>query len=92
MYSSFIFKIYTCNSNTSLLNLDILNYLSIIFLACKKGWYGVNCSQQCMGHCRDNTVCNHVTGHCDKGCDAGWTGIFCHTGTEKNNKNLAKKK
>ncbi|XP_065941687.1 multiple epidermal growth factor-like domains protein 10 [Magallana gigas] len=44
----------------------------------KKGWYGVNCSQQCVGHCRDNNTCNHVTGHCDKGCDAGWTGIFCN--------------
>lgn len=24
-----------------------------------------------------------MTGHCDKGCAAGWTGIFCYKGTEK---------
>lgn len=69
--------------NPSLLILDILNYLSIIFLACRKGWYGVNCSQQCAGQCRDNTTCNHVTGHCERGCASGWTGIFCNRGTEK---------
>uniref|UniRef100_A0A8W8MSG1 Multiple epidermal growth factor-like domains 10 n=1 Tax=Magallana gigas TaxID=29159 RepID=A0A8W8MSG1_MAGGI len=44
---------------------------------CKERWYGVNCSQLCIGHCRDNTTCNHVTGQCDKGCDAGWTGLKC---------------
>lgn len=32
-------------------------------------------------HWRDNTTCNHVTGKCDKGCEAGWTGIFCDNGT-----------
>lgn len=59
------------------------------FLACREGWYGDNCSQQCVGHCRDNTTCNHVTGKCDKGCEAGWTGIFGDNGTfsvKKNNK------
>lgn len=28
---------------------------------CGEGWYGTNCSQQCLGHCRDGTTCNHVT-------------------------------
>ncbi|XP_052695719.1 multiple epidermal growth factor-like domains protein 10 [Crassostrea angulata] len=49
----------------------------VIVLACDEGWYGDNCSQQCVGHCRDNTSCNHVTGQCERGCGAGWTGIFC---------------
>lgn len=44
---------------------------------CKEGWYGVNCSQRCSGHCRDSTVCNHLTGKCDGGCDAGWTDNLC---------------
>lgn len=47
---------------------------------CGEGWYGTNCSQQCLGHCRDGTTCNHVTGQCDRGCDAGLTGTFCNTG------------
>lgn len=44
---------------------------------CKEGKYGLNCSQQCAGHCRDDANCNHVTGQCDGGCDAGWTGYVC---------------
>lgn len=44
----------------------------------------MNSSQQCVGHCRDGTTCSHVTGQCDRGCDAGWTGyyfspIYTHT-------------
>lgn len=47
---------------------------------CKEGWYGVSCSQQRSGHCRDGASCNHVTGHCDGGCEAGWTGYMCDKG------------
>lgn len=31
---------------------------------CEKTWYGVNCSQRCVGHCKDNDTCDHVTGQC----------------------------
>lgn len=31
-------------------------------------------------NCRDRSVCSHVTGQCDRGCDAGWTGLFCYNG------------
>lgn len=47
---------------------------------CREGWYSVDCSQQCAGHCRDGATCNHVTGLCDGGCDVGWTGYFCENG------------
>lgn len=47
---------------------------------CREGWYGVNCSQQCSGHCKDDTPCNHVTGLCDNGCDAGWKELKCDEG------------
>lgn len=50
---------------------------------CTNGWYSVNCSRQCSGHCRENIPCNHVTGHCDKGCDTGWTGTLCINGKKK---------
>lgn len=49
----------------------------IIWTECREGWYGVNCKQQCEGHCREGTICYHVTGQCDRGCDAGWTGYMC---------------
>lgn len=48
--------------------------------ACRKGWFGANCTQQCVGHCQYETICNHVTGHCDNGCKAGWTGNKCDKG------------
>nr|XP_022306098.1 receptor-type tyrosine-protein phosphatase alpha-like isoform X1 [Crassostrea virginica] len=44
---------------------------------CVGGWYGLDCKQKCSGHCRDNAVCNHVTGQCDDGCAAGWRGALC---------------
>lgn len=47
---------------------------------CINGWYGVNCSQQCSGHCKNGTTCSHVTGQCDKGCDNGWAGSLCIKG------------
>lgn len=45
------------------------------------GWYGGKCSRQCTGHCREGATCNHVTGKCDGGCDKGWTGVICETGS-----------
>nr|XP_034338137.1 uncharacterized protein LOC117692884 [Crassostrea gigas] len=48
---------------------------------CREGWYGINCDHPCVGHCRDNATCNHVTGQCDKGCAARWTGKLCDKGS-----------
>ena len=50
----------------------------ILLKECTEGWYGLDCKQQCSGHCRDNAVCNHVTGGCNVGCTAGWTGTLCN--------------
>lgn len=44
---------------------------------CSEGLYGESCSQQCKGHCRDGTTCNHVTSQCDGGYGSGWTGSLC---------------
>lgn len=52
----------------------------IFYIECIEGWYGVNCSQQCKGHCRGGTTCNHVTGLCERGCADGWTGSMCEKG------------
>lgn len=65
------------------LHTERIRYMELklsLFVECVEGWYGINCSKQCGGHCRDNIVCHHVTGQCDKGCDAGWTGYFCNKG------------
>lgn len=56
--------------------------LGFFFLTeCEKTWHGINCSQRCAGHCKDNDTCDHVTGQCAGGCDAGWTGSLCNRGT-----------
>lgn len=52
----------------------------MLFIECTDGWYGLNCSQLCVGHCRDDAACNHVTGQCEGECDAGWTGSLCEKG------------
>uniref|UniRef100_A0A8W8NVN9 protein-tyrosine-phosphatase n=1 Tax=Magallana gigas TaxID=29159 RepID=A0A8W8NVN9_MAGGI len=39
----------------------------------------MNCDKR---HCRDGTTCNHVTGQCNRGCDAGWTGVMCEKGCD----------
>lgn len=48
---------------------------------CREGWYGTNCTQQCVGHCRDGPSCNPETGQCDGGCAAGWIGLQCTKGS-----------
>ena len=50
---------------------------------CTTGLFGVDCKQQCSGHCEDNAVCNHTTGQCDEGCAAGWRGSECNIGILK---------
>lgn len=44
----------------------------------------MNCTKQCVGHCRDEVSCNHVVGNCDRGCAAGWKGDLCNEGISCN--------
>ena len=46
---------------------------------CEDGFYGLECSKECIGHCKDGP-CNHTTGNCDKGCTDGWIGDNCDKG------------
>lgn len=55
-------------------------YIYIYLTECTEERYGVNCSQECSGHCRDGVSCNYVTGQCTNGCDVGWTGSHCDKG------------
>lgn len=38
-----------------------------------------------MGHCIDNDTCHFVTGQCERGCKAGWTGELCDKGKLESN-------
>lgn len=76
MFSTIL--IYCCQEyRTGFFLLFLFTFLKT---ECNYGSYGVNCSKQCTGHCRDGTSCNHVTGQCNKGCDKGWTGFLCNKG------------
>ncbi|XP_078330365.1 uncharacterized protein LOC111113866 [Crassostrea virginica] len=47
---------------------------------CPSGLYGSNCSQNCSMTCGDPGNCDIMTGHCNGGCQVGWTGIMCEKG------------
>ncbi|XP_078330374.1 uncharacterized protein LOC111112521 [Crassostrea virginica] len=47
---------------------------------CSFGLYGSNCSQNCSMTCGDPGECDMRTGHCNGGCQVGWTGAMCETG------------
>ncbi|XP_078328063.1 uncharacterized protein LOC144623506 [Crassostrea virginica] len=44
---------------------------------CPSGLYGSNCSQNCSVTCGDPGRCDIMTGHCNGGCQVGWTGAMC---------------
>ena len=51
-----------------------------IFLECSHGMYGHNCLGSCRIACKVPERCDKVTGHCNGGCQAGWTGLWCEEG------------
>lgn len=48
------------------------------FVECDNGTYGYNCVNSCSGHCLNGSICNKQTGHCDMGCDPGYTDSDCN--------------
>lgn len=54
-------------------------FINFWYVACPNGSYGSGCLN-CVGHCKDNQVCNHSTGLCHDGCLDGWKGINCDQG------------
>lgn len=46
-------------------------------LACDDGSYGYDCVNNCSGHCLNGSHCNKQAGHCDKGCNPGYTNDNC---------------
>lgn len=53
--------------------------VTILFIECDGGLFGVNCSTTC-GHCLNNQQCHHLDGTCAKGCDPGYMGDNCAEG------------
>ena len=51
-----------------------------VLIACSNGTYGKECNHTC-GYCLDQDECHHINGTCVKGCDPGYLGDVCKTGT-----------
>lgn len=49
-------------------------------IGCDDGTYGYDCGNNCSGHCLNDSSCNKQTGHCDKGCELGYTNTDCSKG------------
>lgn len=49
-------------------------------IECEDGTYGYNCTNNCSGQCLHNSPCNKYTGHCDNGCNPGYTNSDCIKG------------
>ncbi|XP_078328393.1 uncharacterized protein LOC144623719 [Crassostrea virginica] len=47
---------------------------------CPEGLYGSKCLQNCSVTCGEPRRCNIKTGHCNGGCQVGWTGVMCEKG------------
>ena len=62
----------------------ILIYVCVFMLIslteCHSGTYGQNCTQSC-GKCVAKQPCHYVTGACMNGCERGYQGKQCKTGT-----------
>ena len=74
------YKMFEKCANTKVLQIyiDYVIQNMVMLTECVGGRYGLNCTQQCIGHCLNNVFCNHVTGLCDGGCANGWYGLFCN--------------
>lgn len=54
--------------------------INTMFIECRIGLYGYNCSNQCSSNCGIESQCDRFTGHCKGGCKSGWTGQMCDQG------------
>lgn len=65
--------------NLLLFGVKILISLAVLLLVtgCYDGTYGYDCTNNCSGHCLNKSPCNKQTGQCDRGCEPGYTNVFC---------------
>lgn len=56
---------------------------AFVILACRNNTYGPACTMAC-GNCLYlyGEQCNHVTGHCPRGCPEGFKGDLCNNGNK----------
>ena len=52
----------------------------ILLTECHSATYGQDCTQSC-GKCVAKEPCHYITGACMNGCERGYQGMQCKTGT-----------
>lgn len=72
------------HKDTDLVSIVKLLTFSYLFpiIVCDDGTYGYDCMNNCSGHCLNNFLCNKQTGHCEQGCNPGYTGNDCSKGKQ----------
>lgn len=66
------------SSRTTCILLVVCGLYFLIFITeCDENYFGRNCENMCNVTCKG---CNVTNGICDKGCQPGWSGLFCQDG------------
>lgn len=48
-----------------------------MFVECDGGTFGYDCIAICSTNCLNESPCNKKTGHCEDGCNPGYTDSDC---------------
>ena len=56
------------------------SYHLLCYVVCDDGTYGINCVHNCSPNCLNNSTCNEETGHCEAGCNPGYSNALCNQG------------
>ena len=56
-------------------------YNLLFYLVCDNSTYGSNCVHNCSRNCLNDSPCNKETGHCEAGCNPGYTNKLCNQGS-----------
>lgn len=48
-----------------------------MFVECDDGTFGYDCIAICSTYCLNESSCNKKTGHCEDGCNPGYTDSDC---------------
>ena len=67
-------------NNDIIVEFKCFKHVSLFISGCPIGFYGVNCAWNCSSTCWNPGKCDRVTGHCNGGCQRGWTGDMCEKG------------
>lgn len=54
-------------------------YIVLLNLECESNYFGLDCKERCISHCKNSEPCNHVSGRCPDGCQDGFMDEYCNS-------------